>query len=307
MEQTHFARHIERKHADEPTVRKILSLPVGSSKRKVSWDCLRKEGNFALFREEKKVIPVRRPTEDESKINAKCFNDFAVCSSCSGVYKKKTLSRHATRCSGRVTKNQKRGRLYSLTKSQTFLAAARCNNNFLLQSRLKNEVFDIMRADKISEVAKNDLLICLFGETRLKKYKRSQIASVTSNKMRELARLLIALKDDENNTKNRNAVKVKKLIEVMKPEFFDNLVAATKVIAGFNPDTKLFKASTLALHMGTSLKQLCKIIHRHIIEKSKLFYFNNPDLELKNIKHLQKLIEDHWTTEIASLALKDMT
>lgn len=313
MEQTHFARHIERKHADEPRVKKILSLPVGSIERKELWDCVRKEGNFALFREEKKVIAVRRPTEDESRKNAKSFNDFAACSSCSGVYKRKTLSRHAKRCPGRVNEDQQRGRLYALTQSQTFLAASRCQNDFLLKSRLKKEVFDIMRADKISEVAKGDLLICLFGENHLKKHKRPQIATVTSNKMRELARLLIALKDiiglssDKGDTDYENFIEIKNLIEVMKPEFFDNLVAATKVIAGFNPDTKTFKASSLALHMGTSLKQLCDIIHRHIIKKSKLFNFKNLDLELKNIKHLQKLIEDHWATEIASLALKDLS
>lgn len=222
--------------------------------------------------------------------------------------KKKTLSRHAIRCPGRVTEDQQRGRLYALSRSQTFLAAARCRNNFLLKSRLKKEVFDIMIADKISEVAKNDILICLFGEAHIKKHKRPQIATVTSNKMRELARLLIALKDiiglknDENKI-----VEVKKLVEVMKPEFFDDLVSATKVIAGFNPDTKTFKASSLALHMGTSLKQLCNIIHKHLMKKSEIFDFKDPDLELKNIKHLQKLVEDHWATEIASLALKDIT
>ncbi|KAG5881868.1 hypothetical protein JTB14_008683 [Gonioctena quinquepunctata] len=170
-----------------------------------------------------------------------------------------------------------------------------------------------MKPDKISEIVKNDLLICLFGETHLKKHRRPQIANVTSNKMRELARLLIALRDmiglrkNESDASRNDIVPVKTLIEVMKPEFFDNLVAAAKVIAGFNPDTKTFKASSLALHMGTSLKQLCTIIHRHILKKSKLFDFKDIDFELRNIKHLQKLIEDHWATEISSLALKDMT
>ncbi|KAG5873352.1 hypothetical protein JTB14_022145 [Gonioctena quinquepunctata] len=131
--------------------------------------------------------------------------------------------------------------------------------------------------------------------------------------MRELARLLIALRDmiglrkNESDASRNDIVPVKTLIEVMKPEFFDNLVAAAKVIAGFNPDTETFKASSLALHMGTSLKQLCTIIHRHILKKSKLFDFKDIDFKLKNIEHLQKLIEDHWATEISSLALKDMT
>ncbi|KAJ8909260.1 hypothetical protein NQ315_011239 [Exocentrus adspersus] len=294
---THFARHLERNHKEEPKVQKILSLPKGDTERKFLWDCLRKEGNFCLFKDEKKVVAVRRPPEKESE-NAKSFDDFAVCEFCTGIYKKKTLYRHAKACRGRVTAKQKTGKLYALTQSQTFIAAARCQNDFLLKSRLKNEVFSIMKPDNISAVAKNDLLICLFGETHLKRHKRQQIVTVTSNKMRELARLLIVLRD---------ITPVKSLIEAIKPEYFDDLVAATKVISGFNPENKTFKASSLALHMGTSLKQLCDIVDRLILKKSPLFFFENPDLEKKNTKSLRRLIETNWANEIASLALKDMT
>lgn len=41
---------------------------------------------------------------------------------------------------------------------------------------------------------KNDPINCLYGETLLKKHKRQQMANVISNKIKEMARLLIALK-----------------------------------------------------------------------------------------------------------------
>lgn len=297
VEISHFAPHIERNHKEIPRVEKVLSLPKGSIERKKLWDCLRKEGNFLMFKEQKKVIAVRRPPSNE-KTNVNCFSDFTVCESCKGVYKKKTLYRHAKICPGQMNENQKKGRLYALTQSQTFLAASRCQNNFLLQSQLLKEVFRIMRPDEISDVVKNDTLICLFGETHLKKHKRTQIVIVTSNKMRELARLLIAL---------RNTINIHNMIDTMKPQYFDEIVAATKVISGYNVDDKSFKASSLALHMGTSLKKLCDIVDQCILKKSPLFIFKNLEEEKKNIKNLRKLIENNWANEIASLALKDIT
>lgn len=294
---THFARHVQRNHKEVPKVQKILSLSKGSIERKQLWDCLRKEGNFYLFKEDKKVIAVRRPAQKEIE-NSKTFDDFAVCEFCRGVYKKKTLYRHVNICPGRIVEKQKKGRCYALTQSQTFLAAARCQNEFLTKSRLKKEVFCIMRADNVSAVAKNDSLICLFGERHLKKHKRAQIATVTSNKMREVARLLIAL---------RTITPIKQMIDAIKPEYYNNLVTATKVISGYNPTDKTFKASSLALHMGTTLKGLCDTVESCVLQKSSLFSFENPDLVLNNIKRLHTLIANEWTNDIASIALKDMT
>lgn len=288
---------MERNHKELPKVQKILSLPKGSIQRKQLWDCLRKEENFCLFKEEKKIIAVRRPSMKDIK-SAKSFDDFAVCESCRGVYKKTTLYRRAKTCPGRVNGDKKKGRRYVLTQSQTFLAAARCQNDFLSNSRLKKEIFSIMRPDDISAAAKNDLLICLFGERHLKKHKREQIATVTSNKMREVARLLIAL---------RPITPIKQIIDAMKPEYYNDLVAATKVISGYNPIDKTFKASSLALHMGTTLKTLCNTVESCILKKSSLFSFDNFDDAHKNIKQLHKLIANDWANDISSIALKDMT
>ncbi|XP_050512802.1 uncharacterized protein LOC126888505 [Diabrotica virgifera virgifera] len=292
VEVSHFARHLERNHADESRVKKSLSFPKGSNEKKTLWDSLRKEGNFHLFREEKKVVAVGRPTEAQ----ALDFDDFVACENCSGVYKKKFFYKHAKKCQDKHT-GTKCGRLNALTQSQTFLAASRCQNSFLSQSRLKKEVFCIMKADKISATAKNDILICLFGETHLKKHKRKQIVTVTSNKMRQLARLLIAL---------REFTPVQNLIDAMKPELFDDLVTATKVISGFSNADKSFKSSSLALHMGTTLKQVCDIINRMILKKSPLFTFKNPNEEKKSIRDLKTLLETSWANEISSLALKTM-
>ncbi|KAF5283234.1 hypothetical protein FQA39_LY17360 [Lamprigera yunnana] len=96
------------------------------------------------------------------------------------------------------------------------------------------------------------------------------------------------------------------LFEPLKREFFDLLVLSTKIINGYNPDSKTFTASTLAQHMRTTLKQVCNIAMSMIIKKSKSLPVDDPEASLKSIKCLKCLVENHWTSEISSLALKNL-
>lgn len=75
--------------------------------------------------------------------------------------------------------------------------------------------------------------------------------------MGELGRLLVNLKEIAGT---------QSLFEVLKTEMFQTIVSATKIICGYNPETRIFAASSLALHMGTTLKQrqiirICLGIH----------------------------------------------
>nr|XP_015839877.1 PREDICTED: uncharacterized protein LOC107398856 [Tribolium castaneum]XP_015839878.1 PREDICTED: uncharacterized protein LOC107398856 [Tribolium castaneum]XP_015839879.1 PREDICTED: uncharacterized protein LOC107398856 [Tribolium castaneum] len=157
-----------------------------------------------------------------------------------------------------------------------------------------------MRPDEISAVAKNDSIICLYGETLLNKHKRQQIATVVSNKIREMARLLIALKLMDRT--------ICTLFDALKPENFRHLVSAAKEISGYNAETKMFKAPSLALHMGTNLKILCDVALKVVIEKRHLPNLRwEDDREKKTeIKELKKLISGHWCNELSSLALKNL-
>ncbi|KAL3281693.1 hypothetical protein HHI36_004899 [Cryptolaemus montrouzieri] len=113
-----------------------------------------------------------------------------------------------------------------LARSQTFLATLKSKNqDFLQSSRIKEEVFGLMRADDISYTAKSDPSICLYGETLLKKHKRQQICTTISNKMREMSRMLIALKDINSS--------VHMLFDAMKPGMFQDIITVTKVISGY--------------------------------------------------------------------------
>lgn len=77
------------------------------------------------------------------------------------------------------------------TTSQTLIACASEFGQTLVKMRVKSEVFSIMKSDAISLEAKTDPLIVQFGDNYLKKHKRPQMVTVCSNKIRELACLLI--------------------------------------------------------------------------------------------------------------------
>ncbi len=162
------------------------------------------------------------------------------------------------------------------------------------------EVFGVMLPDKISKTAKNDPLICLYGDYLLRKHKRKQHRTVVSNKMRETARLLIALKAINSE--------IKTLADAMKPLFYTSLVNATKTISGYNPETHQFAASSLAMHMGTSLWHVCNVLHREIVAKTKILHFETDDkaTKIKEIRNLLQLLDNHCASNISSLAQKHM-
>ncbi|KAI4461702.1 hypothetical protein MML48_5g00002968 [Holotrichia oblita] len=289
---THFTRHLFRHHGKNENVKTIQKLKPGSKQRLALVAALRKQGYFHLKTEKDILNPVRTSTNPET--------EYFICIYCLGHYNKKLLYKHVKKCKNKPDNVISPGR-NCLSKSQTFMASVLSKNHeYLKMSRIKKEVFAIMRADNISAIAKSDPLICLYGETLLAKHKRQQIANVVSNKIREMARMLIVLK-----TMNEDIVG---LFDVLKPEMFRALISAIKVISGYDESQKSFRSPSLALHMGTNLKIVCDVAFKIVIEKRELpnIKWDNRDEKKSEIKDLKKLIEGHWCSEVSSLAQKTL-
>ncbi|KAI4455379.1 hypothetical protein MML48_9g00013103 [Holotrichia oblita] len=278
-----------------------LPVPVNETRKKIT---ILSDIRLDTSRTSKAVPPssdtlqteknITRPVKTSKKMDAEYF----VCTYCLGQYTKKLLFEHVKKCESRPENTQHSKKC--LTNSQTFMALINSkNSNFLKSTRVKNEVFNIMRPDDISAVVKNDPLICLYGEALLSKHKRQQIVTVVSNKMREMGRLLIAL----NTTQNLNG-----LFDALKPDMFQHLLCATKQISGYDESTKRFKSPSLAMHMGTNLKIVCDVAYRLVMEKRNIPGIQNYDNAIRRseIKDLRKLVEGHWCNELSSLALKDL-
>lgn len=200
----------------------LQSLPARSKQRLAIVKALRKRGYFHLKVEKNILNPVRRSKYPETK--------YFVCTYCLGHYTKNNLYKHVKICDSRPETDLNPGK-QCLKNSQNFMVLISSKNQeFLKSSRLKQEVFSVMRPDDISAVAKTDTLICLYGEALLSKHKRRQISVVVSNKIREMGRLLIALCQ-------RNPG-VNSLFDYMKPEFFQDFVAAAKSVSGYDERKK---------------------------------------------------------------------
>ncbi|CAH0558564.1 unnamed protein product [Brassicogethes aeneus] len=288
---TNISELASRKSSITKQVKLIQSLKAGSKQRKCLIQSLRKQGYFYLKTEKNVLHPVR--TSNDPDVT------YFVCTYCLGHYSKKLLHKHVKICKNKP-KDEKHVGKRCLSKSQTFMALVNSKNEeFLKKSRIKDEVFGIMRPDNISYVAKNDALICLYGESILNKHKRKQIINVVSNKMREMGRLLISLRETEHFVG---------LFDVLKPEMFQTLINATKQISGYDANEKCFKSPSLVLHMGINLKILCNIGLKIVLENRKMHNIDWTDRDKKKeeIKDLKKLIEGHWCNELSSLALKNL-
>lgn len=221
-------------------------------------------------------------------------NDYFPCTYCLGYFKKSYLWRHKKNCSANIENVKVRNKCH-LSEAQTFAACTGLLGNYINKSRLKEEVFNIMRADEISLVAKQDPLICLYGESYLNKHKRKQMNVVASSRIREMARLKMAL---------MKCVNIEYLIQVLKPDYYNHIIAAAKLISGYNAENKTFKSPSLAMHLGTNMKFLCEVARKALITKDQLFPTDNRENTLKDILEVKEIINNHWCNDISSIANK---
>lgn len=254
-------------------------------------DILRKQGNLTVF-SENIIRPVQRPTASTVEFNS----TFLPCKYCKGLYKKLSLRRHVKKCALNLENKQSNERCTS--EGQTLLAFTGERQAFLNRLRLKTEVFHTMRSDRISLTGKSDPLICQYAEDYLKRHKRPHIKHIVSNKIRELGRLLILLIDHYNITS---------MLEALKPEYFDTIVAACRNLAGYNESTKNFKTPSLALHFRTTLLTVCSTAITLLLKKDPVLAVENYEGKIQEIKIFRKLVDNNWKFEMGSLALKDLT
>nr|CAI5833329.1 unnamed protein product [Callosobruchus analis] len=203
------------------------------------------------------IRPKKQYTEDTNV-------EYYPCIYCKALFSKKYLNRHAKICPVKNNSTTAYGKSSQITLSQTAVACALDPNDVISKLNIKEQVFDMMKGDEISFVAKKDLLIAHYGESYLKSQKRERKEYTCSNKMRKLARLLITYRSFVND----NELSFKDLLH---PEKFEGVVSATRILAGFDPIEKTYEAPSTALHMGTSLKIISNELIHLILKRSPGF------------------------------------
>ncbi|KAJ8970651.1 hypothetical protein NQ314_001089 [Rhamnusium bicolor] len=89
----HFARHLQRNHADENEVKEVLSADAGGTEKRRLLSLIRNEGNLdCAIRGH--IIPKRRMLSKDIENKA----EYAICVHCKAYYKRLCLSRHVKNC-----------------------------------------------------------------------------------------------------------------------------------------------------------------------------------------------------------------
>lgn len=273
-----FARHIKRNHPLEVEVIQFFSKNVKSGERRHLIDLLRKKGNY-LKNATECFKPVR---------NSYIQNRYALsCDICLGFYSAKLLYRYRKNSSV----NQAKG-------SAQISGQNKLVENVCVDDRLKIEVFPHMRADKISLEAKKDVLICAFGARYLKTHRDKHFVSVTSRKMRELAKIIMEVKMAEPSIKN--------MFEALQPQFYDLFVDATKTVAKYNANTDVFEAPTFAMNIATSLEQCCEVAITLALKSKKVMQSVSSAEVEANLKTMIHLFVSNWKYDISSQAANNL-
>lgn len=139
-----------------------------------------------------------------------------------------------------------------------------------------------MRDDKISKLTISDTLICTYAEMFMSRRNDVEVKKLTSHRMREMGRLLHTL---------QNTVGVKNLLDALKPRHFDDFVAATKTISGYNEETKTFNSRDLPRLIRSRLIQVCDVA-------SKMEECKKSEGVLRDVQKMRSLIHSNWSAAL---------
>ena len=249
-----IARHYEQKHHSEREVAIAISFRRGCPTRKKHFEKLRLLRNYhhnltVLETGKGELILKRRPSCDK-KCNP---SDFLPCQYCLGFLKRQELWKHIKSCAYKPDDDDDAPKYQKVqAKARMFLhpAATSSSDN----SSILNRLFSTMKTDKVSLIAKNDWLIKEVGLFLVEKHGEKQ-QHLTSQKMRELARLLTELRAADFSP---NA----QLKDFIKPAKFDVVINAVKSLSKFHFQEGVQRVATpsLSLKVGHSLKKCVSIL-----------------------------------------------
>lgn len=243
--QLSIARHLERLHADEPLVKKFMSLKKKSNERKKQISIIRKKGDFLhnTSNDHNKgfIITVRRSQVGREK----AAEDIINCPKCYGFYTNNNIRHHYAMCSESSASN---------TRSILQNAARKIGRVHVDASyKMRHQILPFLRNnDEITNIIRYDRLIILYGNFLSIKHKKEQQDNLIRAQLRLLGRLVSALKGIDN--------KIEDLAEAFHPTMFNNVLEAVNVVAQFNERNQKYGSPSTASAIGTALRKCSKIL-----------------------------------------------
>ncbi|XP_028298057.1 uncharacterized protein LOC114460324 isoform X2 [Gouania willdenowi] len=282
-----MARHLIRKHSNEPAVAQATSFPLKTKERKLHLDLIRNKGNRAHNNEVLKtgcgtLIPSQQ-SGDEVKAG-----DYMHCINCEALLKRKSLWRHMSRCKLAqkcATKKPGKSRIQSLCAFAQPVPEG--------VGRKVWELVNAMHQDEVAVIIKEEKSILRLGEHLFAKHGHDKTKhEYIRQKMREIGRLL---------RHSRKSGKLKKIEDFYLPSNFNYVVQAVKDVAGFDEDKNIYKTPSLALKLGHSLKKIADIL-----ECDAQMAGSDGEEFLKNVQKSRSLYGKRWDVCVSSQALQTL-
>ena len=269
--QTKFARHVFRKHKDEGDVQRVLALSAGKEKRAAIAKLIHR-GNFKhnsrVIRSGRGLlIPARRPPISVTVSK----RDLLPCDKCNGFFSRRNLYRH--KCNvDRGARVQVRGR--ALLPSEHDAAAG------------LERILCRLNDDDVGNAVREDDLILEYGKRLYSRlgHEPHQHAHIRE-KMRELGRLLLHLKKDNQGAKLRDFV---------QPSKFREVTDAVRAMGGLKDGR--FAIPSIALKVGHALVQCAGIL------KSEGLMEGNTTIQ-QTAADFVELYKSDWNVMVSSRAL----
>ncbi|XP_041931391.1 uncharacterized protein LOC121694991 isoform X7 [Alosa sapidissima] len=286
--QTKFARHLEKHVNENAEIAQALQFPKSSKDRRVLLEKFRNLGNFKHNSTVKTTgsgcLKVKRSSKQSSSPET-----YDYCLYCKGMLSRKELSRHMKRCALRPENNVEEGPEW--TERVIGIASAQ----FTMSQPISSELWSVlgkMHKDDVSTAIRNDHYLMQFAQSLFNKHgsDRSKHEYIRQ-KVRELGRLLVTL---------RHTTRIHNMEEAIKPGNFFTLTGAVKRVSGFDHQHNTFKAPSLALKIGHSLRKISDLIMcRALMEE---------DQEgVDSIKRFHTLHETKWSELVSHSALSNLS
>lgn len=112
-----------------------------------------------------------------------------------------------------------------------------------------------------------------------------------------MAKLLIELKKGKPTINN--------FFDALKPEHYDDFVAATKIVGKFDSEKDRFDSPTFAMNIATSIKQCCNLAIMMALKKQGPYTEVHTGEVEAGLNTLIQLIDSNWKFDIASQAATD--
>jgi len=145
----------------------------------------------------------------------------------------------------------------------------------------------VLREDNIIRLIRYDELLIIYGNKLCLKYKHQHQQDMIRARLRLLGRFLQAVKKI-----NKNVID---FYSIYHPSIYDDCIKAVNRVAGFNANTKIYGAPSVASRLGTLIKQignLGKYTNKKFIAEC------TKRNKLQDIENFLKLLQEDFNVSV---------